>query len=478
MIRNKNNRGGRKPIHQDATQVKEQPGGAPPSIVVQKLDIMPIVRNSQNMDKWRAAIASAESAIPYWLPLYQMYVDVELDPQIEAVTGKILDAVLSANWSFVDKDGTPVDDINELIDTIGFDTLITEITKSKWWGTSMVEPKFFKNHRGNWEMSCYVMPKQNMRPHLGVIAFDQITNDGINIRKGRYAKTIMEVGDPKDLGLHKNGAAYQILKRGGVGDYAMAIQLWGEPIVDALWDGVDTKQRDTLKEAIKTRGAGGAFIHPKGTELELMLANGNSTGQFHVRFLQFLDKQIAKNYLGATETVESSESSGNTQAKTHSEQTNIKFERYITYVRKILNSRFIKILDAGGFNTSNGRFVIEGEEQELSKKESFEMHKSMAKDLGLPIDDDFWYETYGVPKPDNYEQLKKEQTAMRQAQGAERKIKSDELDKKPSAKRKAQGAEQEEKEVKLFEKFLNLFSFQPRERGDSGSLLRPPHHTD
>ena len=26
----------------------------------------------------------------------------------------------------------------------------------------------------------------------------------------------------------------------------------------------------------------------------------------------------------------------------------------------------------------------------------------------VPIGDDYWYETYGVPKPENYDQLKKE----------------------------------------------------------------------
>ena len=35
--------------------------------------------------------------------------------------------------------------------------------------------------------------------------------------------------------------------------------------------------------------------------------------------------------------------------------------------------------------------------------------------MGLPIDDDYLYDTFCVKKPDNYEQLKAEKEAMRKA---------------------------------------------------------------
>ncbi len=112
--------------------------------------------------------------------------------------------------------------------------------------------------------------------------------------------------------------------------------------------------------------------------------------------------------LGTTETTESSDSSGYAQSKTHGDQDNNKHVSDINYARKVLNSRFIKILESHGFNIDGGSFIIQGEETKQTTSESFEMHKAMAKELGLPIDDDFWYETYGVPKPKNYAQMKKE----------------------------------------------------------------------
>src|SRR5690606_5740742 len=111
---------------------------------------------------------------------------------------------------------------------------------------------------------------------------------------------------------------------------------------------------------------------------------------------------------GSTETTEASHSSGYAQSKTHEGQDERKNESDITFTRRVLNSRFIRILQAHGFDTQGGRFVVQGEDNELTVKESFEMHRQMATELNLPIDDDFWYDTYGVPKPDNYEQIKKE----------------------------------------------------------------------
>lgn len=465
-------------ITRKRTNVKK-PAGAPPQIIKQEIEIRPYHRTEQDIPKWRQAIQSAESQIPRRSLLYNLYADVDLDGHVEAVTGKRRDPIKAANWQFVDKEGMPVDDINDVIDTIGFDDLLEEIINSRFWGYSILEPKFWKDSSEKWQMDAGLIPRLNYRPEIGIVAYTSTGDEGINIREGVYAKTVMEVGKVIDLGLFMKAAPYAILKRGGWGDYAAFIQTFGSPLIDATWDGFDQKQRLQLQEALNNIGAGGTIIRPEGTSIEVKENNVSSTGSAHSDFISGLNKEISKALLGSTETTESSSSSGYAQAETHQDQDDLKHMNDLAYTRKVLNSRFIRILQAYGFDTKGGEFIIQGEEQELTKKESFEIHKGLVKELRLPIEDDFWYETYGVPKPKKYEQMKKAQ----ELSPAEDPTPEE---KKPAGKKTAKKAatktedEDEEAEVKLTEKnwliklYRRFFVEAPVEQ--AGAMTACGHH--
>lgn len=404
-------------------QAKKNPGGAPVAPTIVNLDVRPWSRGDQDIPKWRSALRQAEGIRPLRQLLYDLYADVELDGHVEAVTGKRKDAVKTANWQFVDKQGKAIDQVNEIIDSVGFEDLLEDIVASKFWGYSIFEPTFYQNHLGMWEMEANLLPRLNYRPEEGILAYNSIGQDGINIREGIYAKTIMEVGKPSDLGLHLKAAPYQILKRGGIGDFALFVQVFGNPIVDATWDGYDEQARLKLLEAIQNLGAGGALVRPEGTQVTLLENKSNATGDLQTNFLSFLNREISKAYLGSTETTEASQSSGYAQSKTHESQDERKNESDITFTRRILNSRFIKILNAHGFDTKGGYFIVQGEENDLSKTDTFQMHKELVKEIGLQVDDDFWYETYSIPKPDNYKPRSTEEPKPEPAKVEEKEVK-------------------------------------------------------
>lgn len=427
---------------------KQNPGGAPPSIVVNQIDVRPFGRREQDIPSWRNATIAAENRIPRRLLLYDLYADVDIDGHVEAVTGKRRDAVTTANWQFVDKAGKPIDEINQLIDSIGFEELLQEIINSKFWGYSILEPTFYRSHNGMWEMDANLIPRLNYRPEIGVVAFDYSSDEGLKIREGIYAKTVMEVGRVNDLGLFMKAAPYQILKRGGLGDFALFVQVFGNPIVNATWDGFDEKQRLQLLEAINSLGSGGAIVRPEGTNINLIENKSNANGALQTGFIAMLNREISKALLGSTETTEASAASGYAQSKTHEGQDERKNESDINFARRILNSRFIKILEAHGFNTKGGSFIVQGEDNELTKKETFEIHRSLATEMKLPIEDDFWYDTYGIPKPKNYDQLKEEAKSVQPMP-----LKKEEIEEDDDAKKDP------EKKVSLAMKLLNKMGF-------------------
>lgn len=374
--------------------------------IIQNITVQPFNRQSQDIGNWRNATRAAESQIPSRVYLYDLYHDISTtDGQIIAVWGKRQDAITTANWEFTDNDGNPVDEINELIDCIGFEDLLKEIIDSKAWGYSMCEPRFFVNENGQNEFTLYSVPKKHMRPEKGMITKFQHDQEGININEGILGKTLMQFGKAKDLGLYLSAAMYAIYKRGTTSDTAEFIEVFGRGIIDAQWDGFDEGQRQQLAKAIKEMGAGGILIRPSGTTIDIKNNTGNANGQLQESFIRLLDGYISKVLIGSTETTDSSKSSGYAQAEIHNKSDEKKNESDLQFVRRSLNSQFIKVLKAAGFDTKGGTFVIK-KDKNLDKS-AFEIHMSMKKN-GIPVDDDFFYEEYGVRKPDNYEELKNE----------------------------------------------------------------------
>jgi len=380
--------------------------GTQPPVILQQITVRPINRQPQDITKWRNANKAAEATIPRRVLLYDLYADVMLDAHVIAVTSQRVEEVTNANWQFVDKEGIPVDAINDIIDSNGFEDLVTGIIESKFWGYTMSEFTFFKDFEGKTQFSIYDIPKKHLRPDSGIVTKEQTSDDGINIREDIYASTVLEVGNSKDLGLLLSAAQYAIFKDGGLSDYAQFVQTFGMPLLDATWDGYDEKQRIALNEQLNDLGSGGSIVRPAGTTIDLLEVQKNGDGKLQTGFIDLLNKEISKVILGSTETVESSDSSGYAQSETHAKGVNKKNKSDIAFTRRILNSRVRKILQDNGIDIKGGKFIITADDEKISKKDQYEIHKSMHQDLGMPIDHDFMYKNNGMEKPADYEQQK------------------------------------------------------------------------
>ncbi|WP_121812783.1 phage portal protein family protein [Mucilaginibacter kameinonensis] len=398
------------PITKKATVTAD---GTQPSIAITKLDIMPIVRENQDIVKWRNYTRSAESRVPRRALLYSLYFDVILDAQVISVTGKRRDAITTAGWQYVDKDGQPVPEINELIDSIGFAKLLEEIIDSRFWGYSMVDCNIFKDDENTWQMTATQFDRRHMRPELGMVAFRQYDDEGFSIREGVYTQTVLEAGEEKDLGLLLSAAQYAIYKRGGLGDWATFVEVFGNQILDAQWDGYDEDQRLLLLDAIEKMGNNGRLVRPKGTEVQFVPNQNNATGALQEGFERWLDEQIAKALLGSTETSGTSERTGYAIGKVHADQDEKKNETDTDFVRRILNSRFRKILKAFGLPYEGGKFIIPEKKQKLSLTDEINVYVAMATKLGMPVDHDFIYQRVGMPKPADYDAQMKEKEAQK-----------------------------------------------------------------
>lgn len=355
----------------------------------------------------------AEASIPRRTELYDLYEDILLDAHLRSVIEKRIMAITNADWTFIDANGKEVDEINKFIDTPEFETLLTEIIQSKLWGYSMIEFDFHQDGT----IGVFNIPRKHIRPGLGLITFEQTGDTGIDIRTGVYANTILEVGKEKDLGLLLSAAQYVIYKRGNFGDWAQFAEVFGMPLIDAVWDGFDEKQRVLLEESLNNMGGGGQIVRPAGTQLQFIQGGANNpTGDLYNNLINACNAELSKLILGQTETTESSASSGYAQASVHANTENDINRTDLVFVRRTLNRRVVAIMKANGINANGSFMVRQDDTPDLTLEQQLNIELRLRNEAKLPISDEHFYTKYGIEKPEDYEAQKVKLEAQAQPQ--------------------------------------------------------------
>jgi phage gp29-like protein len=140
----------------------------------------------------------------------------------------------------------------------------------------------------------------------------------------------------------------------------------------------------------------------------------NGDGKLQGGFKDACNEEMAIKILGNTETTSASKSSGYAQSKEHGEQQDEIIASDLIFVENELNSEhFLNILKSYGFDVEGGEFEYELDLNLAKLKLRMEIDFKVSEKV--PVEDDYWYDTYGIPKPKNYEALKKEMEAKKSA---------------------------------------------------------------
>ena len=127
-----------------------------------------------------------------------------------------------------------------------------------------------------------------------------------------------------------------------------------------------------------------------------------------------------------------------------------------------------RILQALGLNVEGGEFRFI-EAKNIDKTVQLQAVTQLTEKLGLPIDDDYLYDTFDIEKPENYDQLKAEalkKAEERQAQqdAMMQKLQNGGKDQKPNPK-KSQEAK-DVTDVNFWNRLKSFFSEAPQDGAD------------
>lgn len=375
-------------------------------------------RSTQNIESWRNAIRSFENLTnPSRVGLYDLYDDIELDGQVISTWDKRSDTLTNKRLLFK-RDGDEDEEITKLLNSPDTRLFVKEIHKAISYGFTLIQVNniWYDEDEERYRISWDLIPRKHVHPEPGFecISKEQsmATKDFLYLEKP-LSDYMVWAGDPKDKGILAAVAQYVIYKRGGFGDWAQFSEMFGMPFRELSYDDYDEATRVKLEQAMEDWGAAGYLIKPKGAELTLHDTGGStSSADVYDLLISKCDAAISKIILGNTLTTEQGEIGSQALGEVHKEAESEKNASDQLFILSVLNTRFRAVLKRFGFNLTGGEIMYEGLETDWEKlKTKWDVVKEISDKV--PVDDDFIYEEFDIPKPENYEELKEE---MRQNQ--------------------------------------------------------------
>jgi phage gp29-like protein len=352
--------------------------------------LSPIDRSYKGIEEWRTAIKAFENIYyPNRKKYYDLCREIILDAHLISLIGKRRSKVTNSRIKFFNADGSENEQICSMMETEAAEEMIKDYLDSRFFGHSLL---WYNNIEGT-AINYTLIDRAHVNPIRKEVlrqAYDMY-GEPYNIEP--VNNYVIEVGKPKDMGLLASAAIWVIYKKGGVTDYALFAESFGNPFREYIYDDVTTKP--ALEKAARETGASQFVVRPRNAEFKLHDTNTKSaSNDLFIGLEELCDAQMSKLILHNTMTTDSK--GGNYKGEVHakSEEGIAKADK--RFVIRILNEKFKRILTNYGYNVEGGHFAYE-EEDSIPIEKRFEMDLKFAAKLN--VEPEYFYNKYNMPVP-------------------------------------------------------------------------------
>ena len=361
-------------------------------LIVNQIVVKPPQRRTADIGEWRSALKSADAGKAKYL--YNLFDDVLIDGLLSDAIEKRIEAVLNVGLTFVDQKGEEIEEIAEMINSSAGETLLRGILAQRFYGRSAVEISL------NEGLHCYAIKPKYIDLEKKHILLDDLGEKYIDYEGNQ---TLLVLGKPLDYGLLLKATPFAIYKRGGFGDYAQWIELFGMPQRIGKYSTYDPESRKLLEEAFEKAGSAPWVVIPKESDIETLTHSQGSGTSSYDEFRKACNEEMLITILGQTLTTVQGERGARSLGEVHLEVEQSKHDNDIRFVERVLNEQVKPMLEARGLNLQGGRFSFPQRSEPLSVQEIV----SLSDIIEIPVS--YIHTKYGIPLPQDGEPIARRQ---------------------------------------------------------------------
>lgn len=352
-------------------------------------------RSTSDVTKWRTALRSADMGRPK--QLFDLYEDLLIDGVLSDAVEKRIAAITNSELAFTNLKGEKVQEMIDLIDTLAFEDLLTCIMQKKFWGRAAGEFDFSNGFGFN------PIPFKHISLETQSILLNDSDSSGISYLNDDF---LLVLGNQRDRGLYIKTAPFTIWKRGGFGDYAQWLEIFGMPQRIGKYSSYDTQSRQLLEEALSKAGSAPWLVIPKESDVETVNNTGNgSSGTSYNDFRKACNEEMLITVLGQTLTTVQGDKGARSLGEVHKQVEESKNKADMRYTQRVLNAYVKPILIKRGF-PAEGNFVFPEAAEPLTVDELV----SLSTIIKIPTS--YIYDKHGIPRPKDGEETAGKQPAL------------------------------------------------------------------
>ena len=345
---------------------------------------------------WRSAWQRAISVDnPRRLALLDLYTDALVDGHLTGAIEQRKSKTLSRPFKLVDSSGEEVAEASKLFEREWFHDFLDYALDAAYFGHSLIElGDVVRDDQGMSFAKVTLISRKHVIPEFGVVLRDPTDdiNKGISYRYGDFARWVVEVGKPYDLGLLLKCAPYYISKKNMGAFWDTFGEIFGMPMRVANTTATNKADLDEIERIMASMGAASYGVFPEGTTISFEETSRGDAYNVYDKRLQRCDREISKIILGQTMTID--DGSSLSQSEVHLEifeKICAKDARRLAY---IINDRLLPLMLASGFPVKGLRFQWDDTDK-MTEAEMREEERSILQ--YYRIDPTYFVNKYNIP---------------------------------------------------------------------------------
>lgn len=346
-------------------------------------------RQRAEIQKWRRALSAAtDPENPVLYPLQDLYDNLSSDGHYISQTEMRKAATLCSNFSINDPSGKEQAGKTAFFKQQWFYDFMEDALDSIIRGYTLLElvnplkPKF------------QLIPRRNIVPLKHKILLSVSDSKGVDY-VSFIEDTLIEIGNPDDLGLLSNLCGQLIWKRNAQQSWAEFSERFGMPMITATTNKSSDAEIAKIRAMLATLGEAAQAVLPEGTTIDIKPAAGSDSYNVYDKQIDRINTEISKAICGGT--MVSDDGSSRSQSEVHERNLDDKIaardKRIITF---ITNDQLIPMLARFGHDLNPEKDIFTFDQTyELTLKEQWDIVNQASYRYDIPAD---WVsKTFGFP---------------------------------------------------------------------------------
>nr|WP_315123345.1 DUF935 family protein [uncultured Porphyromonas sp.]DAR78391.1 MAG TPA: portal [Caudoviricetes sp.]DAU53990.1 MAG TPA: portal [Caudoviricetes sp.] len=341
---------------------------------------------------WQMAI-NVES--PRRAYLYDLYADSLVDGHLTGCIEQRKSKTLGRPFRLLNAEGEENTEATALLEREWFYDFLSIALDSIFWGHSLIEMgEVIRDDKGLRFDSATLIPRKHVVPEYGVLLRDPSDDipQGIPYRSGDYARWLVEVGKPYDLGLLLRCAPYYISKKNMGAFWDTFGEIFGMPMRIANTSATNKADIARIEEVMDNMGAAFWGVFPEDTKISFQESSRGDAYNVYDKRLERCDKEISKILLSQTMTIDNGSSLS--QSEVHLEIFDHICASDAKRIGYIINDRLLPLMVSSGFPVKGLTFAWDYSD-EMTEAEMREQERVILQ--YYDIDPEYFVRKYNVP---------------------------------------------------------------------------------